>query len=303
MKFLINDEDRNKSGIYVIRVEGGSGVYVGQAQTLKKRWRNHRDALKEGIHHCPPLQKAFIKYGEAAFTIEVIEFCEDSLLTEREQYYLDTIENLYNICKVAKSARGNYHSETTRLKMSSKKNSSGYPGVSFVKKTGRWDAKIKIKGVEEYLGTFDTPEEASEAYLYRLRNQDLPYAPPLKKESGIVSKTGFKGVYLDPKKTKFCARIKLDGKMVHLGYYDTAEEAHRVYLIKRSNPDIKILKLEPKIRITNKSGYKGVSWDSKHEKWIANFYCEKKRIFLGRHSTPELANEAIEMHKLSRNLS
>ncbi len=42
-------------------------------------------------------------------------------------------------------------------------NSTGYPGVS--KNWDRWMAKITLNGVQKYLGTFDTPEEAHLAYL------------------------------------------------------------------------------------------------------------------------------------------
>lgn len=46
------------------------------------------------------------------------------------------------------------------------------------------------------------------------------------------SKSGFKGVYLNTykrKTIKFRAMIQNDGKYLHLGYYDTAEDAARAY--------------------------------------------------------------------------
>lgn len=44
-------------------------------------------------------------------------------------------------------------------------NTSGYPGVSFHKKSGRWQAGIRVDGVRTYLGMYDTPEQAFSAYL------------------------------------------------------------------------------------------------------------------------------------------
>lgn len=41
---------------------------------------------------------------------------------------------------------------------------SGFRGVRFVPKTGRWAARIYQNGKEIRIGTFDTPEEASSAY-------------------------------------------------------------------------------------------------------------------------------------------
>ena len=43
-------------------------------------------------------------------------------------------------------------------------NTSGYLGVSFHKKSGKWAANIKIDGKMKYLGIHETPELASEAY-------------------------------------------------------------------------------------------------------------------------------------------
>jgi HNH endonuclease/AP2 domain len=44
-------------------------------------------------------------------------------------------------------------------------NSSGYLGVGWNKCRGKWISRIKINGLTKYLGYFDTPEEASRAYL------------------------------------------------------------------------------------------------------------------------------------------
>lgn len=41
---------------------------------------------------------------------------------------------------------------------------SGYRGVSYCRYTGRWQANIKKNGKRTFLGRFDTPEQAAEAY-------------------------------------------------------------------------------------------------------------------------------------------
>lgn len=43
-------------------------------------------------------------------------------------------------------------------------NSSGYKGVSKVRNTNKWQARISIKGKTYFLGVFSTPEAASVAY-------------------------------------------------------------------------------------------------------------------------------------------
>lgn len=44
-------------------------------------------------------------------------------------------------------------------------NTSGYKGVSIHRCTGKWQARIKINGKTLWLGTFECPKEAGDAYL------------------------------------------------------------------------------------------------------------------------------------------
>lgn len=43
-------------------------------------------------------------------------------------------------------------------------NTSGFKGVQFYKRTGKWHAKIKLHGKERHLGYFATAAQAAEAY-------------------------------------------------------------------------------------------------------------------------------------------
>jgi hypothetical protein len=43
--------------------------------------------------------------------------------------------------------------------------------------------------------------------------------------------TGFLGVTFNKQAARFVAQIKSDGKKKHIGYFDSAEEAHNAYLI------------------------------------------------------------------------
>lgn len=47
----------------------------------------------------------------------------------------------------------------------SPRNTSGYKGVWFHKQYGKWEASINMNKVRRRLGYFDTPEEASAAYV------------------------------------------------------------------------------------------------------------------------------------------
>jgi len=56
------------------------------------------------------------------------------------------------------------HTENQWNRGKQRNNTSGYTGVSFHKATGKWQTYIKIDGKNEYLGLYETPEEASKAY-------------------------------------------------------------------------------------------------------------------------------------------
>ena len=118
----MNEQDLpRKSGIYQIRNLVNGKVYIGSAVNLKKRWRLHLQQLRSNIHHSIKLQRAYNKYGEDNFVIEIIEIIEDkSLLLEAEQKYIDkynVVQEGYNICPIAGSSLGVKRSEETRKKI------------------------------------------------------------------------------------------------------------------------------------------------------------------------------------------
>jgi hypothetical protein len=47
-----------------------------------------------------------------------MEYCEPSLLLEREQYYINELNPEYNILKIAGNRLGSKHSDATKIKMS-----------------------------------------------------------------------------------------------------------------------------------------------------------------------------------------
>lgn len=105
--------------IYAIENRANGKMYIGS--TIKKdvRWRAHKSDLRRGKHHSIALQRAWDKYGEENFNFYVLEEVEDSsMIIEREQEYLDTLNPDYNICKVAGNCMGRKFSKESRQKMS-----------------------------------------------------------------------------------------------------------------------------------------------------------------------------------------
>lgn len=63
-----------------------------------------------------------------------------------------------------KNLRSATHSENTYNRRVNKNNTSGLKGVYWYKRAQKWMARIGVNGNREYLGLFETPEEAHAAY-------------------------------------------------------------------------------------------------------------------------------------------
>lgn len=123
-------------------------IYVGQTtKSIEERWQQHKIKAKQ--HPNRYLYDAMNHYGVENFKIESIEECENSLLNEREQYwirylhsyYLDDNSNGYNMTlggdggntweinphkeqtgeKISKALLGHSVSQETREKLSKAK--------------------------------------------------------------------------------------------------------------------------------------------------------------------------------------
>lgn len=89
----------------------------------------------------------------------------------------------------------------------------------------------------------------------------------------------YTGVCWDKKKKEWSSTIIFDKKKIHLGYFDTEEEASKYYenaiLSIKNKMDIKV-KRKP-----HSSIYKGVSWVNDRTKWRSKITIDKKPYILG----------------------
>jgi group I intron endonuclease len=106
------------AGIYEILNTTSGKRYIGSASNLKKRWRDHSRELNRGMHYSILLQRAWNKYGGAAFKFLPILTCAKSMLLFYEQQLLDKARPEYNINPTAGSRVGARHSPETRAKIS-----------------------------------------------------------------------------------------------------------------------------------------------------------------------------------------
>lgn len=121
------DDIPSTSGIYRIVCTANKKIYIGSALNLYSRRNEHFSELRRNIHKNPHLQNAWNKYGEEAFSFEVLEQVLPISLTAREQYWFNKLKPFdrkgFNINREATSWLGRKHSPKTIEDMRGKKKS------------------------------------------------------------------------------------------------------------------------------------------------------------------------------------
>jgi group I intron endonuclease len=121
-------DDVYKCGVYKLFHEKCSeGFYIGSAGSrnyrkgkigFARRFDIHKSRLKLGNHHSKRLQLICNKFGVEGLKMQIIEICDHSIRKEREQYYLNILNPLFNSATSAFDLTGYKHQEDALLKMS-----------------------------------------------------------------------------------------------------------------------------------------------------------------------------------------
>jgi len=103
-------------------------------------------------------------------------------------------------------------------------------GCHFCKQNNKWQAYIVINSKRIALGYYDNELEAHNVYSEALTMLDKS-VEEIKAYFGVAQfSSGFKGVTYDKRGGKWMAQITIHSKQINLGYYDTEQEAHKIYL-------------------------------------------------------------------------
>jgi len=116
----------------------------------------------------------------------------------------------------------------TQRKNTNKKHissSSKHTGVYFHNLHKRWYSAIRILKEKIHLGSFDKEEDAATAYNLALSNWDNYGIKPEKKKFGSI----YRGVTYFKSRDKWVAKIKINGKLKHVGIFKTEIEAHYAF--------------------------------------------------------------------------
>lgn len=116
LKSQVLNDNNNKSGIYCWTNYLNGKTYVGSGINLAKRLTSYYN--RNELNRNPrPITESLLKYGYHNFTLDILEYCSEDKLIEREQFYLNILVPEYNILKYANSLLGFKHSKETIEKL------------------------------------------------------------------------------------------------------------------------------------------------------------------------------------------
>jgi group I intron endonuclease len=132
---MTSEQGTNVAGIYAITCLPTGKRYIGSAINIRKRWNQHRLALRKGKHHSRYLQRAWSKYGEGQFKFSVLEYVEatQDMDPEDAKHYLLALEQIhidafdvvsedygFNLTPIAGSVLGVKHTDEVKAANSAK---------------------------------------------------------------------------------------------------------------------------------------------------------------------------------------
>jgi group I intron endonuclease len=203
-------------GIYCIENLINNKKYVGKSIDIENRFSEHIYKLNKNIHRNDYLQNAWNKYGGNNFKFYIIKKCSQDKLNKTEIYYIKKLKtkfhNGYNLTDGGEGL--NNPSEDVRKKIGEnhdypKGENHPFYGLNWLGKTGG------------FFGNHHTQESKEKMKKARLGRKNLNetssiyYGVCIHKRLGLFS--------------SWDARIKLDGKRIHIKSCQLEDDAARSY--------------------------------------------------------------------------
>lgn len=134
-------------GVYAIVHVPTNVGYVGSANNLRRRFKEHRTCLRGGRHHSKYLQNAWSKYGENAFEFRCLATVDSpEQARELEQAFLDCFYKQTMNCKPSAvgfpfgeahhSKQPDFHMKTVMQRLTSEERKAKYGKTKGSKRDG-----------------------------------------------------------------------------------------------------------------------------------------------------------------------
>lgn len=131
------------------------------------------------------------------------------------------------------------HAENSRNINLSKRNKSGFKGVSWYKSTSKWVAMVRVNGKGVHLGYFSDIADAARAYNEAALKHHGNFANlnivepllPVRSRSVLPSNntSGFRGVMWNRRTNRWEAEIRVKNKLKRLGWFSDPKKAALAY--------------------------------------------------------------------------
>jgi group I intron endonuclease len=134
-------------GVYAIVHVPTNVGYVGSANDLRRRFKEHKTCLRGGHHHSKHLQNAWNKYGEQSFEFRTLACAESAIQArELEQAFLDCFYKQTMNCKPSAvgfpsgdahhAKRDDFHMKTVMQRLTPEERQAKYGKTKGTKRGG-----------------------------------------------------------------------------------------------------------------------------------------------------------------------
>lgn len=181
----IKDIYRKESGVYKMSNCITNDFYIGSSRNIYNRYYSHIDRIKTNDHDNSKIRSHSVLHGVKSFIFEVLEYCDESIMHAREQYYCDLLKPTYNAWANVLSPKGFKHSSESIEKSSSKRKGFKMSEEQKQKLREAWKLRrLRPDGVEALRMLNRSGKKHSEETinLFKLQRKGKPKSPETRKK-------------------------------------------------------------------------------------------------------------------------